>query len=37
MFGIVGIPLVDAGARFLAPAKLGDVVEIASQVSEFRR
>ena len=37
MFGIVGIPLVDAGARFIAPAKFGDVVEIASQVSEFRR
>ena len=35
-FGIIGIPLVDAGARFLAPAKFGDVVEIASQVSEFR-
>jgi 4-hydroxybenzoyl-CoA thioesterase len=36
-FGIIGIPLVDAGARFLAPAKFGDTVEIASQVSEFRR
>ncbi len=37
LFGIVGIPLVDSGARFLAPAKFGDVVEITSQVSEFRR
>jgi 4-hydroxybenzoyl-CoA thioesterase len=36
-FGIVGIPLVDAGARFLAPARFGDVVELTSQVSEFRR
>ena len=36
-FGIVGIPLVDAGARFLAPARFGDVVEMTSQVSEFRR
>jgi 4-hydroxybenzoyl-CoA thioesterase len=36
-YGIIGIPLVDAGARFLAPAKFGDTVEIASQVSEFRR
>ena len=26
-FGILGIPLVDAGARFLAPARFGDVVE----------
>src|SRR5579862_3744039 len=36
-FGIMGIPLVDAGARFLAPARFGDVVELTSQVSEFRR
>jgi 4-hydroxybenzoyl-CoA thioesterase len=36
-FGIVGLPLVDAGARFLAPARFGDVVELTSQVSEFRR
>lgn len=31
------IPLVDARARFIRPAKYGDVVEIASQVAEFRR
>jgi 4-hydroxybenzoyl-CoA thioesterase len=36
-FGIVGIPLVDAGARFIAPARFGDAVELTSQVSEFRR
>jgi 4-hydroxybenzoyl-CoA thioesterase len=36
-FDIVGIPLVDARANFLKPAKFGDVVEIASQVAEFRR
>jgi 4-hydroxybenzoyl-CoA thioesterase len=36
-FGIVGLPLVDAGARFVAPARFGDVVELTSQVSEFRR
>jgi 4-hydroxybenzoyl-CoA thioesterase len=36
-FGIVGIPLVDASARFLAPARFGDVVELESQVGEFRR
>ena len=35
--GIVGIPLVDAGANFMRPAKFGDVIEIASRVSEFRR
>jgi 4-hydroxybenzoyl-CoA thioesterase len=36
-YGIIGIPLVDASARFLAPAQFGDEVEIASEVSEFRR
>ena len=36
-FGIVGLPLVDAGARFLAPARFGDLVELSSHVSEFRR
>lgn len=36
-FGIVGLPLVDASARFIAPAWFGDVVELTSQVSEFRR
>lgn len=36
-FGIAGIPLVDASARFLAPARFGDVVELTSQVREFRR
>ena len=36
-FGIMGIPLVDARANFLKPAKFGDVVEVATQVAEFRR
>jgi 4-hydroxybenzoyl-CoA thioesterase len=36
-FGILGLPLVDAGARFIAPARFGDVIELTSQVSEFRR
>jgi 4-hydroxybenzoyl-CoA thioesterase len=36
-FGIVGIPLVDATARFLKPARFNDVADIASEVSEFRR
>jgi 4-hydroxybenzoyl-CoA thioesterase len=34
-FGIVGIPVVDATARFLAPARFGEVVELTSHVSEF--
>jgi 4-hydroxybenzoyl-CoA thioesterase len=36
-FGIIGIPLVDASANFLKPIKFGDVVEMTSRVSEFRR
>jgi 4-hydroxybenzoyl-CoA thioesterase len=36
-FGILGIPLVDARARFLKPAKFNDLADIASEVSEFRR
>jgi len=36
-FGIIGIPLVDASARFVAPARFGDVVELISQIGEFRR
>ena len=36
-FDIVGIALVDARANFLKPVKFGDVIEIASRVSEFRR
>jgi 4-hydroxybenzoyl-CoA thioesterase len=36
-FGIMGIPVVDASARFLAPARFGDVVELTSQISAFRR
>jgi 4-hydroxybenzoyl-CoA thioesterase len=36
-FGIVGIPLVDASARFFAPARFGDPVELISLVKEFRR
>ena len=36
-YDIIGIPLVDARAKFRAPARFGDVVELASQVSEFRR
>ena len=36
-YGIVGIPLVDSGARFIVPARFGDVLEQTSRVSEFRR
>jgi 4-hydroxybenzoyl-CoA thioesterase len=36
-FGIIGIPLVDASANFIAPIRFGDTVEMTSRVSEFRR
>jgi len=36
-YDIIGVPLVDARARFLVPVKFGDQVEVASEVSEFRR
>jgi 4-hydroxybenzoyl-CoA thioesterase len=32
-----GIPLVDASARFIAPARFGDVVELQSEIAAFRR
>jgi 4-hydroxybenzoyl-CoA thioesterase len=37
VYGIIGIPLVDAGANFLKPVKFGDTAEIASRITEFRR
>jgi 4-hydroxybenzoyl-CoA thioesterase len=37
VFNITGIPLVDVRANFIKPIKFGDVVDVASQVSEFRR
>jgi 4-hydroxybenzoyl-CoA thioesterase len=36
-YGIVGIPLVDVGARFIVPSTYGDVVAIESTVAEIRR
>lgn len=36
-YGIVGIPLVSADAKFQRPTAFGDVVEILSTVTEFGR
>jgi 4-hydroxybenzoyl-CoA thioesterase len=36
-YGIIGIPLVDVGARFIVPSTFGDVVTIESRVAEVRR
>jgi 4-hydroxybenzoyl-CoA thioesterase len=35
--GILGIPLVDVGARFLAPSRFGDELVAESSVMEWRR
>ena len=35
--GIIGTPLVDAHARFLAPATYGDRIEIETWVEEWRK
>ncbi|OYX01356.1 MAG: 4-hydroxybenzoyl-CoA thioesterase, partial [Rhizobiales bacterium 32-66-8] len=36
-FGIVGIPMVDTGAKFTRPSRFGDVVTIETTITEFRR
>jgi 4-hydroxybenzoyl-CoA thioesterase len=36
-YDIVGIPLVDVGARFIVPSVFGDVVTIESNVAEIKR
>jgi 4-hydroxybenzoyl-CoA thioesterase len=36
-FGIVGIPVVDARARFLRPSSFGDSVTVESRISRFGR
>lgn len=36
-FGIVGIPMVDTGARFVVPSRYGDVVTVESRMTACRR
>jgi len=36
-YQIVGIPMVDTRARFLAPSRFGDDVEVESCITEWRR
>lgn len=36
-YDIIGIPLVDTRARFMIPAKFGDVVVLESEILEFKR
>lgn len=36
-FGIVGIPMVDTGAKFIVPSRYGDVIAIETQATALRR
>jgi 4-hydroxybenzoyl-CoA thioesterase len=36
-YDIIGVPLVDAQARFHVPVKFGDFVDVGSEIGEFRR
>ncbi|AEQ52331.1 acyl-CoA thioesterase [Pelagibacterium halotolerans] len=35
--GIVGIPMVDTGAKFSRPSRFGDIVEIRSEIADLGR
>ena len=36
VFGVVGLPTVEANSEFLAPSSYGDMIEVTSWVSEWR-
>ena len=36
-YGAAGIPMVDTGARFLAPSTYGDMLQIRSEITELGR
>ncbi|MGC2193760.1 MAG: thioesterase family protein [Terriglobales bacterium] len=36
-YGIIGIPMVDTRARFLAPSRFGDDLVVESSILEWRR
>jgi 4-hydroxybenzoyl-CoA thioesterase len=36
-FGILGLALAESGANFIAPLAFGDMPEIESEITEFRR
>lgn len=35
-YGVVGIPLVDAGAEFSYPSRFGDRIHVTSRIGEWR-
>ena len=36
-YGIVGIPIVDTGAKFIVPSRYGDVITIKTSISHIGR
>jgi 4-hydroxybenzoyl-CoA thioesterase len=36
-FGIIGMPLVEAGARFLVPCRFDDEITVESEIAEWGR
>jgi 4-hydroxybenzoyl-CoA thioesterase len=36
-YGIVGIPMVDTRAKFIVPSKFGDLVQVETRITAFRR
>ena len=34
-FGVVGLPIVEAHSKFLAPSSYGDMIEVTSWMSEW--
>ena len=36
-YGIIGMPLIEQGAKFLAPCKFDDQIELESEVSDWGR
>jgi 4-hydroxybenzoyl-CoA thioesterase len=36
-YGVVGIPMVDTGAKFIIPSRYGDVITIETQATAIRR
>ena len=36
-YGIVGIPMVDTGAKFIVPSRYGDIITIETRCTDIRR
>ena len=36
-FGVLGIPMVDTGAKFMKPSRFGDVVTIETEITGLKR